>query len=113
MKSKSELSERQRYWLDHIESCAALGQTTKAYAESQGLSVSMVYSWRKKLAAMGMFPDRTKRRQSSSFERVQVVGGQPPSGEWRIALPNGVRIGFTGTVDGRLLSTVLEAASRL
>ena len=113
MALREELTERQQYWLNHIESCDQLGQATKAYAETHGLSVSMMYSWRKKLSVMGVLSAGSERRQSCNFERVQVVGGEPRSGEWRIVLPNGVQIGFCGVVDGGLLSTVLKVASRL
>jgi hypothetical protein len=113
MTLRRELTERQRYWLDHIESCEQLGQSTKAYAELHGLSVSMMYSWRKKLSAKGVLSDRTKSCGPSRFERVRVVGAEPLCGECCITLPNGVQIGFSGAVDGGLLSTVLHAASRL
>lgn len=34
---RDELTERQRYWLDHIEACERSGQTTKAYTEAHEL----------------------------------------------------------------------------
>ena len=107
---RDELTERQQYWLNHIESCDQLGQATKAYAETNGLSVSMMYSWRKKLSVMGVLSDSRERPRSCNFERVRVLGGESRSGEWHIALPNGVQIGFSGAVDGGMLWTVLQAA---
>ena len=107
-----EMTERQQYWLEHIEACERSGQTTKAYAESQGLSVSMMYSWRKELAVKGVWVNR-RRRTSEGFDRVRVVDVQAPATEWRLTLANGVQIGFCGAVDRESLFSVLEVASRL
>ncbi len=98
------LSERQRYWLERIRECEESGQTTKAYAEMHFLSVSALYTWRKRLVRQGVWPSRPAR-----FDRVQVTSIERPSGEWRVCLPNGVQVEFSGLVDEAVLSTVLAA----
>lgn len=113
MASKDELTERQRYWLGHVEACERSGQTTKAYAEVHGLSTSMMYSWRKEFTIRGVLPKRSKTRQAKGFDRVAVIGTEAASSAWHIVLPNGVQIGFSGPVDEARLSAVLTAASRL
>jgi len=55
VETNGELTERQQYWLDHIQACEESGDTTKAYAEVHGLSVSMMYSWRKELTMRGVW----------------------------------------------------------
>jgi hypothetical protein len=102
---ESVLSERQRYWLDHVRGCEESGQATKVYAESHGLSTSLLYSWRKRLAERGLWPVRTRR-----FQRVQISPPATLASEWRITLPNGVQVVFSGPVSGSEVSTVLTAA---
>lgn len=113
MASHDELSERQRYWLEHLEACERSGQTTKAYAQAHELSISMMYSWRKKLVRRGIWVRSLGTSVAKGFARVQVVDTESPVSEWRIALPNGVQIGFSGAVDEALLTTVLGVVRRL
>jgi hypothetical protein len=67
-----------------------------------------MYDAKKVLVRKGVLP-RTHRAR---FQRVQTevvtVGG-----EWRIRLPNGVSVEFSGTVDAGSLSTVLNTVARL
>jgi len=112
MTRQGELTERQRYWLDHLEACERSGQTTKGYAEAHGLSVSMMYSWRKELTIRGVWSRRCGMSRPSAFDRVEVVGEASPS-TWWILLPNGVRIGSSGVVDEVGLAAVLRAANAL
>jgi hypothetical protein len=41
--SNSELSERQRAWLEHLRACRSQGLSLKAYAEQQGLNLQRFY----------------------------------------------------------------------
>jgi hypothetical protein len=98
------LSERQHYWLERVRECEESGLTTKAYAEAHALSTSALYTWRKRLSQRGVWPSRASR-----FERVQVSALPRSSSEWRITLPNGVQVEFSGSVDGAQVSRVLAA----
>ena len=98
------LSERQRHWLEHVRECEESGQTTKAYAEAHSLSTSALYTWRKRLAERGLWSSRGSR-----FERVQVSALTRSSSEWRITLPNGVEVEFSGSVAVAEVSRVLAA----
>jgi hypothetical protein len=102
------LSTKQRYWLERIRDCEESGQTTKAYAEAHSLSVKSLYRWRKRLAQCGVWSPQAVR-----FERVQWRAPQPISCEWRITLPNGVQVEFSGSVGGAEVSAVLTAAMRI
>jgi hypothetical protein len=113
MASRGKSRERERYWREHLEACDRSGLTTKAYAEAHGLSTSMLYSWRRELASRDVLCKRAKVREPSGFARVEVIAPEPRSGEWHILLPNGVQIGFSGSVDEAALTSVLTAASRL
>lgn len=98
------LGDRQHYWLERVRECEESGLTTKAYAEAHALSTSALYTWRKRLAQRGVWPS-----QAGRFERVQVSALPRSSSEWRITLPNGVQVEFSGSVDGAQVLRVLAA----
>lgn len=99
------LTANQRRWLEQIRECERSGETMKAYCEARGIPVTTLYSWKKKLKQKGVLADRP-----SGFERVVVADGARPANEWRVALPNGVEVAWTGPVDERSLVAVLHAA---
>jgi hypothetical protein len=101
------LTERQRYWLEQIEACAATGSSVKAYASAHGFTPSALYAAKKVLVRKGLLPKTTAR-----FQRVHTAAPSRGS-EWRIELPNGTAVGFSGAVDAATLSTVLATMSRL
>jgi len=47
------MSKRRQCWSDHLAAIAAEGVQTKAYAKREGLSVSALYYWRKRLKSEG------------------------------------------------------------
>jgi hypothetical protein len=102
------LTERQRYWLEHIQACEASGMSMAEYAASKGIAVRAMYSGRKTLVQKGVLSSA----QPTQFQRVQVIE-TPVSNQWRIGLPNGVSVAFTGEVDARSLSTVLDVSSSI
>ena len=104
------LTERQQYWLKHIRTCDAAGQTSIDYARAHGISVKSLYSARKALAEKGALP----ARQSSRFQKVKVAdGNHPAETQWHIQLPNGAAVSFGGTIDAAALSLVLNTAAAL
>ena len=113
METGKELTERQQYWLDHLQACEESGETTKAYADLHGLSVSMMYSWRKELTVRGVLRRQLNGSGAAGFDRVQVVESKMPAGTWRITLPNGVQIECCGVNDGASQSMLLATLIRL
>jgi len=103
---ENSLTEKQRHWLEHLRACEAAGQGVAAYAAAQGLDARAMYAGKKTLVKKGVLP-RTRR---SRFQRVQVKDAVPAT-TWRIQLPNGLSVAFSGTVDTRTLSTVLTTAA--
>ena len=102
------LTDRQRYWLERIQACEASGKSVAGYALEQGFPVRAMYDAKKVLVRKGLLP-RTHRSQ---FQRVRTTA-VTVGGEWRIQLPNGVSVDFSGTVDAATLSRVLNTAARL
>ena len=48
------LTAKQRFWFDHIESCASSGVTMRAYSAQHGLDIQHFYYWKKQLKALGV-----------------------------------------------------------
>jgi hypothetical protein len=102
------LTERQRYWLEHIQACKQSGKTIAEYATEQGFTARAMYGGKKILVKKGVLP----ATHSVRFQRVQVMDA-PINNQWRIQLPNGVSVAFAGEVDARTLSTVLSSAAAI
>ena len=100
------LTERQSYWLEHIQACEASGKSMTEYSAAQGISVQTMYAGKKTLVKKGVLP----AEQSARFQRVEVVTA-PENKQWRIGLPNGVSVAFAGDVDARSLTTVLSVSA--
>ena len=102
------LTARQRDWLKRIQACEASGKSVAAYATEQGLEVRAMYDAKKVLVKKGVLA----RTRGSRFQRVKTEAVTAGS-EWRIQLPNGVSVDFSGPVDAGSLSTVLNTVARL
>ena len=102
------LTERQRFWLKHIQACEASGKSIAAYSAEQGIVAQAMYGGKKVLVKKGMLPATRPAR----FQRVQVVEATLSS-QWRISLPNGVSVAFVGEVDGQALTAILHSAASL
>ncbi len=102
------LTERQRYWLEQVQACEASGKTIAEYAADHDLAAQAMYAGKKMLVKKGVLP----RTRPSRFQRARMVGTVVGS-EWRIQLPNGVSVAFSGTVDAVALTTVLSTVAAL
>ena len=107
---RQELTDRQRYWLDHLQACEVSGQKMSAYAADHGLGARALYDARKRLIQQGVL-SRSKRHRPV-FERVRVVapGAAAASTRCRIEFPNGVTLELGGeAVDHLALLQALGA----
>ena len=66
------LTAKQRFWLDHVESCASSGVTMRAYSAQHELDLQHFYYWKKQLKALGVL--------SSSSEAVGQANNFPVNG---------------------------------
>lgn len=107
---KTDLTERQQYWLEHLRACDAAGTTTIEYARNHGLRVKSLYSARKALAEKGTLPPP----QPPRFQKAQITSDSSGTdNRWHIQLPNGVVVAFGGAVEAKSLSLVLSTAASL
>ena len=105
---EDSLTERQQYWLDHIRACEASGKSMADYAEAHDIHAKTMYAGKKMLVKKGILP----RTHSNRFQRAQLTR-MAVSHDWRIQLPNGVLVMFTGAVEAKTLSTVLNTAASM
>jgi hypothetical protein len=104
----TELTERQRYWLEKLQACESEGKSLSSYAAEQGFHVGAIYAAKKTLIRKGVLAQTSGVR----FQRVQTQV-MNVSKEWRIRFPNGVSVEFSGAADGGSLSTILSTVARL
>ena len=102
------LTERQRYWLNHIRACEASGKSIADYAVDHAINVKTMYAGKKMLVKKGILP----RTHSNRFQRAQLTH-VAVSHDWRIQLPNGVLVTFSGAVEAQTLRTVLNTAANV
>jgi hypothetical protein len=107
MGEENGLTERQRYWLEQIRACEASGVTVAEYATAHGITAQAMYAGKKILVKKGVLA-RTHRTR---FQRAQVVDTVVVGSEWRVQLPNGVLVAFSGSVDAGMLTRVLSTAA--
>lgn len=100
------LTERQQFWLEHLQACEAEGKATIQYAREHGLSPSGMYSARQDLVHKGVLPPPGKPR----FVRARAATPEPET-QWQVQLPNGAAVSFRGAVQPETLMTVLKAAA--
>ncbi len=103
---ETRLTKHQRRWLEQIHACEASGKSVAAYALEHGFPVRAMYDAKKVLVRKGVLP----RIRCSRFQRVEAA---TVGGGWRIQLPNGVSVDFSGPVDAGSLSTVLSTVAHL
>lgn len=103
------LTEHQRTWLERIREWEASGQRMSAYAAEHGLDVRTMYGAKKVLKRKGVLPDGNA---AVRFQRVEVAAVSLAN-EWRVQLPNGVMVLFSGAVDRDSLSMVLHTVAHL
>ena len=105
------LTERQRYWLEHIQSWNESGKRMSEYARDQGFPVRAMYDAKKTLVQKGILP-RSRTSYTTRFEQVQIIES-PHESAWRIALPTGAVVEFSASFDEQTLSTVLKSAAQI
>jgi len=103
---EDSLTERQSYWLKHVRACETSGKSVADYAEAHDINAQAMYAGKKMLVKKGILP----RTHANRFQRAQLTH-MAVSHDWRIQLPNGVSVVFSGTVEAQTLRTVLNTAA--
>ncbi len=88
---------RREFWQAHWQRCRELGMTLKAYAEQEGLTVSVFYGWSK----------RFKRESAGGSAFTRVVVSTSPT-HYRLRFPNGLVLEWSGEADGEQLARLAK-----
>lgn len=108
--SQKALTEKQQYWLSHIEACRATEQTLASYAHAHDLDVQSLYRWKSVLTKRGCFDDGTVARMDNAlFTRVTLEPSLCASSvTWRVHFPNGCVL-HTDDVNEAALGLLIQA----
>ena len=86
------LTERQRYWREHLSRCEAAGQTVRAYAAENKLSAFALYDTRRTMKRVRRSSSAVVKSTSASASPrfVRVTATAPTTMPCRAHLRNGV-----------------------
>jgi len=101
------LTEKQRYWLEHIETAEREGVSPRAYAERHGLRASQLYYWRSRLRKRGVLAG------AEAPVELVPVRVRDTQAEVRVHLPNGVVVASSQPLSEAAWLSVLRGASQL
>ena len=74
------LTEKQRFWLDHVESCGSSDVTMRAYSAQHELELQHFYYWKKQLKALGVLSEHGLKagRSKRAADRKQAYALDQP-----------------------------------
>jgi hypothetical protein len=98
----ANLTEKQRYWLNHIQQAKASGQSLSDYAAEHALRLKALYQYRWLLRKKGMLDEIS---ESPAFVKVTPPVVPVPQTKVTVHFPNGIRVELAG--HGPALSALL------
>jgi len=101
-----ELTERERYWFDHLKAAQERNITLVEYAAEQGLKVKELYNRKSRFIKKGLM-------RSSVVAKDFVSVRKEMSSHCCVLLANGVRVEFGSSLTDRVIREILISASRL
>jgi hypothetical protein len=120
MRRREAPTDRDRFWLDHEAKLASSEGTAKAYAAEHGLSLHAFYQARKRLRTLGLLTKGVPRRSPKAgtkttarpvtFSKVEVRLPRPSCAEFRLSLPGGAVLEWSGE---KLPPAVVDLVERL
>jgi hypothetical protein len=104
------VTDTHRFWLDHVKRCAELNQPMTVYAKANGLTVTTLYYWNKRLRALGLLAED---QAAVSFTEVEVTAAARCAGGCQLHFPNGVVMQWEVPPQGAQLEQVLQMLVRV
>jgi len=102
------LTEKQQFWLEHVQACDKSGLSMKAYAHTNELSVGSFYTWKKTLRRKGVIAD-SQADAPQLFRKAVVVDSSHARAS--ALLPSGLVLEFDDSTDPLWVARVLRALS--
>ena len=100
------LTEKQRFWLEHLKACDQSGQSMRQYAQANELEVATLYSWKATLRRKGVIGERPAQPQL--FRKAHVVDGRG-LGRCRVVLPTGLTLEFDSGAEPTWVAELVRA----
>lgn len=108
--SATKLTEKQQYWLEHVEQAQSQGLSMSAYAKQHDLNLKLFYNMRTIFRQKGVLPQATDNGLMIPVSPPQL---QHESIGCRVCLPNGVVIELSDIGRESELAELLSSASQL
>jgi len=108
MPKEIKLTNRQQYWLEHIQSCELAGISLARYAKENSINLQSMYTSKATLISKGVLSKPNRPR----FQRAQLKVTSPKN-DWRICLPNGLSVMIPDLSDEKTLARILRVASNI
>lgn len=105
--NNKRLTERQQYWLSHIQACQQQRISMKDYAQQQGIALHALYDAKCRLNKIGVLSSKPK----SKFQKAEIT--RVASTLCIIHLPNGIRLEWPTDNSTQTLTAILSAAIQL
>jgi len=109
--SGHELTEVQRFWLQHYQACQSAGKSLAGYAREHGLAVKSLYYWKKRLRQLGAIDDSLSSI-APVFQKVQLAPVAKGGVQCHIQFANGLACEWSG-LDKTSVEHLLLVISRL
>ena len=106
MDSNDSLTEKQRFWLEHLKACEQSGQLMRQYAKAHELKATAFYNWKSVLRRKGVLGERPA--ESRLFRKAQVVDGRA-LGRCRVVLPTGLALEFDNSAEPAWVAELVRA----
>ena len=110
--ARGALTERDRFWLEHLKRIREEAAEAKAYARRHGLSHQALYQAKKRLIERGAWPKPASA--ATRFARVAVVPTAAAApGCFRLRLPCGALLEWERSPELAVLTALVERVASL
>jgi len=109
--SNPVLTEKQRYWIEHIQNAEAQKVSLASYAKSNQLDLKALYNWKWILSKKGFIDSDTTLVQGLEFTQVRMLTHS--TAQLSAHLPNGVRIEIHQGLNAALLREFVHSIGQL
>lgn len=110
---QAQITERQRYWRDHVLAAAAYNGSIVEYAAANNLKTKDLYQWKTALTKRGFLP-LEKAEPATDFAEVKLTATPPQSSlavkscaQCRLTLPCGSVLECFNSVDPEFITRLL------
>lgn len=95
--SPATLTQKQQYWLGHIQQAKRRNQSFRAYAEDHGLDLKTLYNRHWQLRKKGLLTEEVS--DAAFIEVIRPVAAAPQAPTFTLCFPNGIRVEVSTRLD--------------